>query len=141
VAWSPSERRLAWARRVFEAVVDGDVDRLLIGASDEVSWHNPREAIEPGIRRGRDSFAVAIRALLDQFEFERFEIEAAVEIGEAMALRVRMVGIGRGSGAPIDTPIGTVFRFAGERLVEFAWYPAPDDALAAVGGERWLDDS
>jgi ketosteroid isomerase-like protein len=73
----------------------------------------------------------------EMFEYERFEIERSAERGDVIAIRVRFIGRGRGSGAPIDTVFGHVFRFDGDRLSAFEWFPDPARALQAVGAERW----
>ena len=68
---------------------------------------------------------------------ERLEILDSVELGDAVAVRVRVVATGKGSGVPFETTFGNVFRFDGERVSAFEWAPDPGAALRSVGVERW----
>lgn len=136
-----SKGRLERIGRIFEALVARDLEALMSGTAEEVEWRNPKGAVEPGVRTGRDAFAEALGRLLEMFEYERFEILDSAERGEAVALRVRQVGRGRGSGVPIDVVLGQVMWFEGERVVAFEWFDEPDQALAAVGAEHWPGDA
>ena len=132
-----SGRRLELARRIYDAIVAGDLAKAMAGAADEIEWRNPAEAVEPGTRRGTTAFADALGALLAQFDYERLEILDSVEHGDALAVRLRVVATGRASGARIDEVFGQVFRFDGERVTAFEWSPDPSAALKAVHADRW----
>lgn len=132
-----SERRLALVRRAYDGLIDGDLESVMADAAEEIEWRNPEQAVEPGTRKGRAAFAEALGRLGEMFEYERFEIERSAERGDVIAIRVRFIGRGRGSGAPIDSVFGQVFRFDGDRLIAFEWFPDPARALQAVGAERW----
>ena len=132
-----SERRLARVREIYDAIVAGDPEKVMAGSAEEIEWRNPPEAIEPGTRRGKASFAVAVEAMLTQFVYERLEILDSAEHGDAVAVKVRVVATGRGSGAPFETTFSNVFRFDGDRVTAFEWSPDPGAALRSAGVERW----
>jgi ketosteroid isomerase-like protein len=135
-----NERRLRLVRRAYDGMVAGDLDAVVAGTAADVEWRNPERAVEPGIRKGRAEFREALGRLSELFDYDRFEIERTPESGDAVALRVRFIGRGSASGAPIDAVFGHVFRFDGERVVAFEWFPDPADALDAVGAESWPGD-
>jgi ketosteroid isomerase-like protein len=135
------EARLDQARRIYDGIIAGDLDRAMAGAADAIEWRNPAEAIEPGTRHGKTSFAEAVTALFAEFDFERLEILDSAELGETVALKVRVVATGRGSGAPFETVFGNVFRFDADQVLAFEWSPDPAAALAAVGANRWPGDA
>jgi ketosteroid isomerase-like protein len=47
----------------------GDWTNLLESLDSDIEWHNPDNALEPGVRHGKDSFRVALERVLDSFEF------------------------------------------------------------------------
>jgi ketosteroid isomerase-like protein len=132
-----SEQRLARVRAIYAAIVAGDLEKVMAGSADEIEWRNPPEAIEPGTRRGKTSFAEAVEATLTQFHYERLEILDSAERGNSVAVKVHAVATGRTSGVPFETTFSNVFRFDGERVTAFEWSPDPDAALGAVGLDGW----
>ena len=131
--------RLARIRLIYDAMVAGDSEAAMAGAADAIEWRNPDDAIEPGTRQGRASFAEALASLFAEFSFQRFEILGSAGLGDAVAARVRVVATGRSSGAPFEAVFGHVFRFDGEQVVAFEWARDADAALEAVGLDRWPD--
>ena len=131
------DARIHQARRIYDAIIAGDLDEAMATAAAEIEWRNPESAIEPGTRRGRASFADAIQSLFAELDFERLEILDSAERDDAVALKVRIVAKGRGSGAPFEQIFGQVFRFDGDQVVAFEWWPDTDAALRAVGADGW----
>ena len=140
MAGPASPQRLDRVRGIYDAIVAGDVDRVMDDSAEGIEWRNPPDAIEPGTRRGRADFAHAVEAISAEFAFDRLEILDSVQRGDAVAARIRIVGAGKASGAPIDTVFSYVFEFDGESVTAFAWSRDPDAALQAVGADRWPGD-
>ena len=141
IARPVSAKRLEPAERAYRALVEGDLETAMAGLADEVEWRNPDDAVEAGTRTGRESFSTALERLLELFDYDRFEIVDSAEVGDAVALKVRIVGRGRTSGAPIDDVFGHVWRFENDRAVVFEWFSNTDGALEAVGADRWPSGS
>jgi ketosteroid isomerase-like protein len=132
-----NERRLARVRQIYDAIVAGDPEEVMRGSAEAIEWRNPPEAIEPGTRRGKASFAEAVEAMVTQFVYERLEILDSAERDDTVAVLVQVVATGRTSGAPFEATFSNVFRFDGDRVVVFEWSPDRDAALRAVGADRW----
>jgi ketosteroid isomerase-like protein len=133
--------RLERIQRIYDAVVAGDLDRVMTDAMEQIEWRNPPDAIEPGTRQGRADFAQAVEAISAEFKLERIEILNSAERGDTVALMVRTTGTGKTSGAPIDSVFSHVFWFDGESVAAFEWSRDPQAALRAVGADRWPGDA
>ena len=111
----------------------GDWTNLLESLDPEVEWHNPEDALEPGIRYGKDSFRVALERVLDSFEFSSIELERITEVGDQVVVLLHIQGQGRGSGAPLDERFGHVLTMRNGKAIRFAWFTNQTEALEAVG--------
>jgi len=111
----------------------GDWTNLLESLDPEVEWHNPADALEPGVRHGRDSFKVALERVLDSFEISSIELERITEVGDRVVVLLHVQGEGRGSGVPLDQRFGHVLTMRKGKAIRFAWFTSQAQALEAVG--------
>jgi ketosteroid isomerase-like protein len=111
----------------------GDWTNLLESLDPKVEWHNPEDALEPGIRYGKDSFRVALERVLDSFEISRIELERITEVRDQVVVLLHVQGQGRGSGAPLDQRFGHVLTMRNGKAIRFAWFTNQAEALEAVG--------
>jgi ketosteroid isomerase-like protein len=111
----------------------GDWTNLLESLDPEVEWHNPDNALEPGVRHGKDSFKVALERVLDSFEFSNIELERITEVGDHVVVLLHVQGQGRGSGAPLDQRFGHVLTMRNGKAIRFAWFTDQTEALESVG--------
>jgi ketosteroid isomerase-like protein len=120
-------RRLyeAWGRDGF-----GVVPELM---DPGVEWVNPDYAVEPGIRHGYDGFAAAARSINSIYpDFHLSPLEF-YDAGDSVAVRVRVVARGAVSDVGLDTERGYLFDVLDGRIVRYAWFNEPAEALKAVG--------
>ena len=118
----------AWQRDGF-----GVVPELMDPA---IEWVNPPYAVEPGTRSGYDGFAAAAQAFVDVYEFYRASAVEMHDIGERVAVRARVATRSKGKGVLIDTERGYVFDLRDGKVIRFAWFNNPAEALEAVGLEE-----
>ncbi len=120
-------------RVAYEGFSRGDWTRLLEGLDPEVEFHNPDNAIEPGVRHGKDSFKVGLQRFVDSIEVSHVEIERMTAVGDQVVVLLHMQGRGRGSGIPLDQHFGHVITMRNGKAIRFAWFTDQTEALKAVG--------
>ena len=102
----------------------------------DIEYVNPPYAVEPGTRRGYEEFAVAARNIRNVYPTRRFEPLEFYEAHDRVAVRVRVLARGVGSKVEVDVERGYVFEVRDEKVVRFAWFNEPREALKAVGLEE-----
>jgi ketosteroid isomerase-like protein len=101
----------------------------------DIEYVNPPYAVEPGTRRGHEGFAIAAHAIHAVYPTRWFEPLEFYDAGERVAVKVRVVARGVGSSVEVDVERGYVFDVSDGRIVRFAWFNEPVEALRAVGLE------
>ncbi len=122
-------RRLyrAWQREGFGVVAD-----LMDPA---IEYVNPSYAVESGTRHGFDEFAAAAQAVLSVYGDYQVAAVRFYEVGDRVAVRARVSTRSLGNDVPIEAERGYVFDIRDGRVVRFAWFNDPREALKAVGLE------
>jgi len=122
-------RRLyeAWERDGF-----GVVPELM---DPSIEWVNPPYAVEPGTRHGYDQFAAATQAVLSVYGAYRVSPVRLYDVGDRVAVRARVTIRSSGNDVPIDTERGYLFDIRDGKVVRWAWFNDPAEALEAVGLE------
>jgi ketosteroid isomerase-like protein len=98
----------------------------------DIEYVNPAGAIEPGTRRGVDAFQHAVEKVLEvwtgwQIEPERFEA-----VGNFVAVVVQYRAVGRSSNLEVEGRESALWTLRDGRVVRYAWFHGPDDAIAAA---------
>src|SRR5437660_12114732 len=114
-----------WQRGGF-----GPVPALMEADSEYV---NPPYAVETGTRRGYEGFEIAAQAIRTVYPTRRLEPLEFYDAQNRVAVRVRVVARGFGSNVEVDTERGYVFEVRDGKVVRFAWFNEPLEALKAVG--------
>jgi ketosteroid isomerase-like protein len=84
--------------------------------------------------RGRGERLAYQRTVRAEWETLRFEPEEVIQVGEDRLVSVgRMTGLGRASGATVDTPWAVVFTIEEGRPVREEIFLDRDEALEAAG--------
>ncbi|HMD51111.1 MAG TPA: nuclear transport factor 2 family protein, partial [Solirubrobacteraceae bacterium] len=115
----------AWQRDGF-----GVVPELM---DPSVEWVNPSYAVEPGTRRGYDEFAAAAQAVLSVYGNYRVSPVRFYDAGDRVAVRAKVTGRSSGNDLPVDTERGYLFDIRDGKVVRWAWFNDPAEALEAVG--------
>jgi ketosteroid isomerase-like protein len=128
----PAKTKLDVVRAIYDAWREGRSARDFI--AEDVEYVNPPDAVEPGVRYGRKSFA-AIRGSYDDVVVEPLDFIDAPN--DEVVVVARVTGRGRGSGFPVEWRHGYVWTVRDGLAVRFRWFNRPDEAMAVAG----LDDS
>jgi ketosteroid isomerase-like protein len=118
-------------RKIYEAWAEGSSTEALFDPG--IEWVNPTEAVEPGTRRGQDSFQVAIDRVNELFEQVQIEPKRFVEAGDSVVVVASFATRVRGSGIEFEQEQGHVWTLRDGRAVRFQWFNDPNDAFAAAG--------
>ncbi len=118
----------AWRRHGF-----GVVPELM---DPDIEYVNPAYAVEPGTRRGYEGFMIAADAIGTIYPDRRFVPLEFHDAGNRVAVRVRVIARGTGSSVEVDTERGYAFEIHDGKVVRFAWFNEPLEALKAVGLEE-----
>jgi ketosteroid isomerase-like protein len=86
-----------------------------------------------GVYRGYDGLLRALTENLEAFEYLHAEAEE-FELGEdTVVATVRLRARGRHTGIDLDSRIGHLFVFRGERAIRWEVYWSPEEALERAG--------
>ena len=121
-----SKENVELVGRIYALWDRGESARELI--DDNLEYVNPPNAVESGVRFGRESLG-AIREVYPDF---RFEPERFVDVGD----EVVVIGVARGtsaSGLEAQWRQGYVWTVRNRRAIRFRWFNDPAEALEAVG--------
>ena len=122
-------------REIYRHVQEegGFPDALL---ADDVEWVNPPDAVEKGLRRGREAFHRASRSAQEPFEETLVVPEEWIDAGDRVVLLCHWEVKGRASGLERRQPQGHVWTLRDGKAIRFAWFNEHDLALKEAGIER-----
>ena len=72
--------------------------------AEDAEWVNPNDAIEPGTRRGADSFNAAISTVFTTWDDVRFDTERVIDSGDDVVALGQLWGRVDGAGMEISSP-------------------------------------
>ena len=121
-----SAANIELVRNIYDAWAEGRSARAFI--AEDVEYVNPPDAIEPGVLRGRRSFA----RIRDAYEDVSVVPERFVDAGADDVVVIARLKVGT-RGFVTETTQGYVWTVRDGRAVRFRWFTDPAQALAAVG--------
>jgi ketosteroid isomerase-like protein len=127
-----SQENVEIVERIYEAWREAGSPLESGLLSPDIEWANPKEAVEPGTRRGIESFDAAVRSVADTFD-ARVEFEEFIDAGDKVLVIGTLHGAGRGSGAEVRRRQGYVWTIRDGKAVRFEWFNDPDVARRAAG--------
>jgi ketosteroid isomerase-like protein len=128
-----SEADVDVVRQIVAAFRDRDVPRLRELFHDDAEFRSAIVTLEGGTYRGREEMEHYMNDLDAVFEDWHSEDEEFVDGGDGrVALVFRIVGRGRGSGAPVNQPIAILWTVRDGKAVTAQGYLDPEEALSHV---------
>jgi ketosteroid isomerase-like protein len=131
-----SQENVEAFKRAFDAINRHDADALLSELDPEVEWHGAILMAMGGKRtvyRGHEGVREWLQDLyetLSEFQADYPEIR---DLGDRVIGFGQVRGRGRGSGAEIKSPHGTVVEFKNRKGIWIRTYLDPKEALEAAG--------
>ena len=128
-----SQENVDLIRRQIEALNRGDFEGSIEGVDPGIEWvvarEHPASRTVCGLdelRRYREDWGQMLGAL-------RFEPERIADHGDLVVSIGRVKGVGTGSGAGTEVPIGFVSHFRDGSVVRVEEFLDPQEALEAAG--------
>jgi ketosteroid isomerase-like protein len=87
--------------------------------------------IEGGSYRGREGVETYGEEVRDTWDEVRVVGEEFRDLGDRVLMLGRIEGRGRGSGVPVDAPMGMIFDFCDDKITRLRDYLDHDEALRA----------
>jgi ketosteroid isomerase-like protein len=115
-------------RRLSE---DRELSREVL--ADDAEWVNPSDAVEPGTRRGADSFLQAVASVFEGWEESVFEIERVIDRGEDVIAFGQIRTRGRATGIEATRPHGEIWTFDAGKVARMCWFNTHAETFAAAG--------
>jgi ketosteroid isomerase-like protein len=129
-----SRENVEVVKRAVEAFSARDVDLAAALATPDFEWFPAMTGtVERGSYQGREGVGAYLRDVLDTWAELRVLAAEFRDLGDRVLMLGRMAGRGRGSGAPVDAPIGMVFECRGGRIAQIRSFLDHGEALEAVG--------
>jgi ketosteroid isomerase-like protein len=100
--------------------------------TEDAEWVNPGDAVEPGTRRGADSFLNAVASVFEGWEQSFFDIERVFEHGDDVVALGRLRTRGRATGIESTIPHGEIWTFEEGKVARMRWFNTHAETLAAA---------
>jgi ketosteroid isomerase-like protein len=130
----PAEN-VALVERAYALWAEDGLEGLRAVMHDEVEWHPPPQAPEPGPFRGPEEILRVANSYMESFgEFRPVpdRIVPGAEPDQVLVL-ANLTTVGRESGAEFTMPVGHLITIRGGLVARFQVFPEQDDALRAAG--------
>lgn len=110
-----------------------DVDAFVDLVTPDFEWFPAMGAVEGEVFHGRDGIETYIGRLDEAWEDYHAIADEYRDLGDRVLFLGRMVGRGRGSGAPVDTPLGVFSDYRDGKVSRLRGYLDHGEALRAAG--------
>jgi ketosteroid isomerase-like protein len=139
-----SEENVALVRRNYEVInsigrsgdefVDPEAfaPDLWARLAPNFELHGREDIVDQQTYRGREASKDFWRMLQEVWAEIRWEPLEFTDLGEAVVVEARIVGVGRGSDLPIEADETDVFWFRDGQIVRLQGFPTKEEALEAV---------
>jgi ketosteroid isomerase-like protein len=124
-----SQGNADYIRRLVEAYNTRDLETVEEILDPNLVWYPDEDQPETGPRRGRDAYLRYGEDWLESFDDYEVVADELVEVGDCVAMRGRVRGSGRTSGAAVDTEAAWVWRLRDGVAVEHRECRTMEDAL------------
>jgi ketosteroid isomerase-like protein len=128
-----SQENVEIVRRAIEAFSEGDGDAFAELTTPDFEWSPGLGAIEGETFREREGIETYFARLDTSWEEFRLLPDELHDLGDVVLVLGRLEGRGRGSGVPVDSPVGAVWDFRGEKISRLRAYLDHGEASRVAG--------
>src|SRR6476620_1993916 len=128
-----SQENVEIIRRGYALFAAGDYEAVIAQLSDDVESTDSGGLGVAGTRHGPAGFLRSIEEALEAFEDYHVEPEDFIDVGEIVAVPVRISGRGRGSGVEMERRLAHLWVLSDGKVVRSEIYETTDDALEVAG--------
>jgi ketosteroid isomerase-like protein len=118
--------------RAYEALNQGDIATALDALAPDAEWSEHSELPEADTYRGRERIRKFLESFLESWHEFRQETEELVDAGDRVAVVLRSVARGKGSGIQVKTRYAHLWTMREGRGVRVDAYADPEAALEAL---------
>jgi uncharacterized protein len=118
-------------RRIYDALLQDDLDAALQFMDQEIEYVNPDYAVESGRRYGHEGIRANVENTRVSFGYWRFLPEELIDAGDEVVVVGRFSARGRDSGLEIDRRQSRLWAIRNGKVVRYQWFDGPDEALRA----------
>ena len=104
-----SQENIDTVRRGYEAMNDRDYSRVGEFLHSDVEVDVSRNVLNPDVYHGHDGFVRLVSVIEDVWDDFRIEAEELIDGGDQVVVQIRIVGKGKGSGAPAEMRVFNVW--------------------------------
>jgi ketosteroid isomerase-like protein len=131
-----SQQNVKIAERVIDAFNRRDVEGFFALVAADFEWFPAMAGkVEESGYRGRDGIETYLADVGDAWEEYRVLADELRDLDDRVVMLGRIEGRGRGSGAWIDAPTGTIFDYRGGAVSRVRTFLDHGEALRAAGLE------
>ena len=94
--------------------------------------HERSDLPDAKVYRGREAAAEFFRKTAELFSEVRWEPREFIELGDAVVVETKLVGVGKGSEVPIEGDEFHVWQFRDDKVISLRGFPTREEALAAA---------
>jgi ketosteroid isomerase-like protein len=120
----------------YTALSEGRIEPVLELLDPDVEIRDRPESPDASVYHGYEGARTAFQASVEYFEDFEMVPEEFFEGDSDVVVVLRMRGLGRESGVPVDERIAHHWSLRDDRPVRLQVYSDPEDALAAAGIKR-----
>jgi len=128
-----SQGNVEIATQAIDAFNRTDVDAFAAFTTPDFEWSPSMVAIEGEIFRGREGIGKYFDSLKNSWEDFHILRYKFRDHADVVVMLGGLKGRGRGSGVPVDAPLGMVFDFRGGMILRIRGFLDHDEALRAAG--------
>jgi ketosteroid isomerase-like protein len=129
-----SQENVELVRHVYESgLMDRDPEELMELATPDIEYVNPPYAVEPGVRRGLDAVAQAMRRFAEVWDESRHELRELHDCGDVVVAAVSWYTRSRGSERDLVNEEAHSWTLHEGRIARFEWGQDLGKALEAAG--------
>ena len=127
-----SEENIEVVRRGYEYYNrTGEPDYSVLDR--EVVWDATNRTFDPFVYHGHEGVREAVALTREQWATMRLEPQEFVDAGDSVVVSVRLVGVGKESGAETTANAAHLWTLRGGKIVRQTSFQTMDEALEAAG--------